>query len=82
MQAHPEWKPNGYKDGIARVKNSTGDYAFIFETVGVEYEVLNDCSLRKFPTNIYNSDYGIGLRKGNIESNNLKLILTSCFTKL
>ena len=52
------------KEGIEKVKNMKGGYAFFMESTVIEYTIERECSLAQVGGQLDNKGYGIALPKG------------------
>jgi len=62
-QMKPSPFVDGNPEGINRVKNSGGTYAFFMESVSIEYNTQRDCTLTQLGGLLDSKGYGIALRK-------------------
>lgn len=49
------------KDGVKRVLNNKGKYAFLMESSSIEYETERNCELTKVGSNLDTKGYGIAM---------------------
>lgn len=61
-------------EGVARVKKENGNYAFMMESVPMEYRTNRDCELMQVGDLLDSKGYGIALPIGrsSVDSNRLK----------
>lgn len=50
-------------DGVQRVIESEGDYAFFMESSSIDYQAQRKCDVRKVGANLDEKGYGIAMRK-------------------
>ena len=63
MANNPDVLTNSNKEGIERVKEERGGYAFFMESSSIEYIMERECSLTKVGGELDSKSYGIGMRK-------------------
>ena len=63
MATNPDVLTNSNKEGIERVKEDKGGYAFFMESSSIEYIMERECSLTKVGGELDSKSYGIGMRK-------------------
>ncbi|UXI16918.1 hypothetical protein NH340_JMT02861 [Sarcoptes scabiei] len=63
MQSRPHVFTKSNAEGIARVKKSNGNYAYLMESASIEYVIERDCNLTQIGGLLDNKGYGIATRK-------------------
>ena len=61
MNAHPEYMVGQNSDGVLRVEEAKGGYAFLMESTSIEYVVERRCSLTQVGGMLDTKGYGIAL---------------------
>lgn len=65
MDADPTVIVTNTEEGINRVKNSKGKFAFFMESTTIDYHKEQDCSLTRTEKPLDSKGYGIGMPKGS-----------------
>ena len=65
MESNPSVLMKSNKDGIQRVKDENGGYAFFMESTTIEYWTERECSLSQVGDLLDSKGYGIALRRGS-----------------
>jgi glutamate receptor, ionotropic, invertebrate len=52
------------EEGINRVRNGNGNYAYLMESTSIEYIIERDCNLTQIGNLLDNKGYGIATRRG------------------
>jgi hypothetical protein len=60
----PEPYVKNTDEGVKKVQNSNGLFAFFMESAGIEYAMQRDCSLVQLGVPLDSKGFGIGFRKG------------------
>lgn len=63
MKENPDVWTSSNQEGIQRVKNSNGKYAFFMESSSIEYVVERECELAQVGGLLDAKGYGIAMRK-------------------
>ncbi|KAJ6217244.1 hypothetical protein RDWZM_008401 [Blomia tropicalis] len=63
MQSRPRVFTASNREGIARVRKSNGNYAYLMESASIEYTIERDCNLTQIGGLLDNKGYGIATRK-------------------
>ena len=63
MNMRPSPFVNSNAEGVERVRNSNGKYAFFMESASIEYQTERDCTLTQLGGLLDSKGYGIALRK-------------------
>ncbi|CAG0924904.1 unnamed protein product [Notodromas monacha] len=66
MQKHPDWLATSLADGIQRVRDGNGRYAFFAETLSVDYLIHRECDLVKIGPELGQRSYGFALQKKSL----------------
>lgn len=65
MSDHPELMTDSNEEGVKKVLESNGGYAFLMESSAIDYEKEQHCELAQVGPLLDNKNYGIAMRKGN-----------------
>ena len=60
--ANEEWAVNSNAEGIDRVENMDGKYAFLMESKAIQYMIERNCKLHQVGGNLDNKGYGIPMK--------------------
>lgn len=74
MQSQPRVFTASNREGIARVKKSNGNYAYLMESASIEYTIERDCNLTQIGSLLDNKGYGIATRKGKTKHTKLNYV--------
>lgn len=55
-----------YAEGIKRVQQSNGKYAFLMEATSIDYIIERECDLTRIGGLIDSKGYGIAMKEGQI----------------
>ena len=74
--SNPSSMVNSTDEGFQRVRNSTGDYAFIWDDDVILYETNEDCDLKKVG-NVFDTSkgYGIAMPKGALYRDTISMAI-------
>ncbi|XP_015794087.1 glutamate receptor 1-like isoform X1 [Tetranychus urticae] len=76
MNSHPHVFVNSYKEGISRVRESEGNYAFLMESSAADYiNHRQPCDTMKVGHNIHIKGYGVGTPLGSPLKTSLNLAI-------
>ena len=64
MAANPRLLEKNYKAGVQRVLEEDGKYAFIMESVALDYYLTEHCELRRLGSDIARTTYSIATTPG------------------
>lgn len=70
MSEHPELMTESNEEGVKKVLEGKGDYAFLMESSAIDYEKEQHCELAQIGPLLDNKNYGIAMRKGNYDREN------------
>jgi len=70
MKDNPDVFTGSNQEGIQRVKNSNGKYAFFMESSSIEYVVERECDLAQVGGLLDAKGYGIAMRKSQFSQSN------------
>ncbi|XP_066999458.1 glutamate receptor ionotropic, kainate 2 isoform X3 [Anabrus simplex] len=65
QQTRPDVFTDDNTQGVDRVRNSKGNYAFFMESTSIEYQMERDCDLMKIGGELDSKGYGIAMPPGS-----------------
>ncbi len=71
MMEHPEHLTSSNDEGVRRVVERNGQYAFLMESSTIEYVKEQHCELAQIGSLLDNKNYGIATRKSKLTSSPL-----------
>lgn len=63
MMKNPHVMTDSNEEGVKRVIDGKGNYAFLMESSAIEYEKEQHCELAQIGQLLDNKNYGIAMRK-------------------
>ena len=67
MVEHPDLMTGSNEDGVKKVLENKGKYAFLMESSAIDYEKEQHCELAQIGPLLDSKNYGVAMRKGNYD---------------